>query len=270
MIIWISSYPKSGNTWVRSFLSYYFSNESNFSFKHLSAIKKFPRKEIFEELDINYKNFNQIPANWIKMQKSINLSEKMIFLKTHNAMAKVNDFTFTDSKNTKGFIYLVRDPRDVLLSYASHLNKDIEDTFSIMTSDRSYEMLDVNSNIKMSLLGSWASNYKSWKNCSVANGLVIKYEDLVNDTEKNFRFILNYLSKLNDFKLDEDRLKKSINCTNFENLKNLELKEGFEESGSNFFFRKGKVGDWKNNLNPKIINKIEKIFKDEMLELGYL
>ena len=270
MIIWISSYPKSGNTWVRSFLSHYFSNETNFSFKHLSAIKKFPRKEIFEKLNIDYKDFNQIPANWINMQKSINFSKETIFLKTHNAMAKVNDFTFTDSENTKGFIYLARDPRDVLLSYASHLNKSIEETFSIMISDRSYEMLDINSNIKMSILGSWASNYKSWKNCSVANGLIIKYEDLVNDTEKNFRIILNYLSKLKKFKLNEDKLKASINYTNFENLKNLELKEGFEESGSNFFFRKGKVGDWEKNLDPKIANKIEEIFKDEMLELGYL
>lgn len=270
MIIWISSYPKSGNTWVRSFLSHYFSKEANFSLKHLSAIKKFPRKEIFEKLNINYRDFNQIPANWIKMQKSINLSEKTIFLKTHNAMAKVNNFKFTDSENTKGFIYLIRDPRDVLLSYASHLNKNIEETFSIMVSDRSYEMLDINSSIKMSLLGSWASNYKSWKNCSVVNGLIVKYEDLVNNTEKSFRIILNYLNKLNNFKLDENKLKESINCTNFENLKNLELKEGFEESGSNFFFRKGKVGDWKKNLDPKIINKVQEAFKDEMLELGYL
>ena len=75
---------------------------------------------------------------------------------------------------------------------------------------------------------------------------------------------------MKNFKLNEDKLKASINYTNFENLKNLELKEGFEESGSNFFFRKGKVGDWKKNLDPKIRNKIEEIFKDEMLELGYL
>ena len=179
MIIWIASYPKSGNTWVRSFLTNYLSNEDDFSFNQLALIKKFPRKELFEELKIKYQDFNEIASNWIKIQKFINSKQDVSYLKTHNAMAKVNNFKFTDSQNTKGFIYLVRDPRDVILSYSSHLGKTIEETLTMMKNDKTFEMLDINSKEKMSIIGSWSSNYNSWKNCSVAKGLIIKYEDLV-------------------------------------------------------------------------------------------
>lgn len=270
MIIWIASYPKSGNTWVRSFLTNYLSDETSFSFQQLNKIKKFPRKELFDKLKINYEDFEQIAAHWINMQEIVNSNQKTTFLKTHNAMAKVNNFTFTNSINTKGFIYLVRDPRDVVLSYASHLGKSVEETFSIMENDKSFEMLDINSNLKMSILGSWSSNYKSWKNCSVAKGLIIKYEDLVSNPRENFNKIIKYLSKLNNFKINENKIVESINNTSFNTLRKLELKEGFDEKGSNFFFRKGVVGDWKQNLDQKIAKKIEMIFKNEMLELGYL
>lgn len=270
MIIWIASYPKSGNTWVRSFLTNYLSDEASFNLQHLSNIKKFPRKELFDQLKIDYKDFQQIPANWIKMQEFINSKKKITFLKTHNAMAKVNNYAFTDSINTKGFIYLVRDPRDIVISYASHLGKDIEETFSIMKNDKSFEMLNINSSQKMSILGSWSSNYKSWKNCSVAKGLIIKYEDLVSKPKENFQKIIDYLSKLNNFNIDNNKIIKSINNTNFETLKKLELKDGFDEKGFNSFFRKGIVGDWKENLSPLIAKEIEETFESEMLELGYL
>ena len=70
--------------------------------------------------------------------------------------------------------------------------------------------------------------------------------------------------------IDNNKIIKSINNTNFETLKKLELKDGFDEKGFNSFFRKGIVGDWKENLNPLIAKKIEETFESEMLELGYL
>jgi hypothetical protein len=270
MIIWIASYPKSGNTWVRSFLTNYLSDKKSFSFDQLNEIKKFPRKDLFDKLKINYNDFEQIASHWINMQEIINSNKKITFLKTHNAMAKVNNFNFTNSINTKGFIYMVRDPRDVVLSYASHLGKSVEETFSIMKNDKSFEMLDINSNQKMSILGSWSSNYKSWKNCSVAKGLIIKYEDLVSNPLKNFNKIIKYLSRLNSLEIDKNKITESINNTNFKILKKLEFEKGFDEKGSNVFFRNGVVGEWQKNLDHNIVKQIEEVFNKEMLELGYL
>ena len=86
MIIWLASYPKSGNTWLRSFLSNYFSGNSEFNFDQLEKIKRFPRKELYDQLKINFHNLPEIISNWIYMQEFINLKNDITYLKTHNAM----------------------------------------------------------------------------------------------------------------------------------------------------------------------------------------
>ena len=269
MIVWIASYPKSGNTWVRSFLTNYLSKNKNFDFSQLNKILRFPRKELYDDLNINFKNFNDIASNWITMQEYINLKNETIYLKTHNAMVTVNNSKFTNSNNTLGFIYLVRDPRDIILSYSSHLGISLEETFELMKYDLSYEVT-TRENLKEVLLGSWSSNYNSWKSFKSVKGLIVKYEDLVTKTEDSFVKIIKYLEKISNLKFDLDKLKKCIINTNFDTLKKLETEKGFNERGKNIFFRKGKVGDWKENLDHKIIKKIEEIFYKEMKELGYL
>lgn len=263
MITWIASYPKSGNTWVRSFLTNYFSNEDNFSFEQLRKIDKFPRNELFKQLNINPDNFKNIAANWIAMQDFINLKNDNIYLKTHNAMVTLNNsFKFTNNDNTKGFIYLVRDPRDVIISYSSHLNISLEKTLDVMIGDMSFSGKDV-------LLGSWSSHYNSWKNSNFKK-IIIKYEDLVNNPNQNFYKIINFLNEINNLTINKEKINKSILNTNFTKLKELEDKYGFVEKGKNDFFRKGKVGEWKKILDKKIISKIEGSFSEEMAELKYL
>ena len=270
MIIWIASYPKSGNTWVRSFLSNYFTKNESFNFSQLKKILKFPRRGLYKDLNINFKDFKNIAANWITMQEYINLQNEIVYLKTHNAMVTINNSKFTDSKNTLGFIYLVRDPRDVLLSYSSHLDISAEETFKLMEFDLSFEVSTYDQDFKDVILGSWASNYNSWKSFKSVTGLIIKYEDLITKTETSFFKIINYLNKINNLKIDTDKIKSCINNTSFNALKNLEADKGFSEKGKNTFFRKGKIGDWKENLDPKIAKKIEAKFSKEMKELGYL
>ena len=69
MIIWIASYPKSGNTWVRSFLSaYYFSSDGNFKFDLLKNIKQFPSKEFFND---KLPSVEDAAENWLVPQREI-------------------------------------------------------------------------------------------------------------------------------------------------------------------------------------------------------
>ena len=105
MIIWLASYPKSGNTWLRSFLTNYLNkNTSNFNFNLLDQIMKFPRLELFDELNVNCNKFEEIVKNWINMQEFINLKQEFTYLKTHNAMCTINNYPFTNKLNTIGFI----------------------------------------------------------------------------------------------------------------------------------------------------------------------
>jgi len=270
MITWISSYPKSGNTWVRSFLTSYLYGDENFSLNDIKKIGKFPSLKLFEELKIDFTNFENIAANWITMQDFINLKNKNIFLKTHNALVTLNKYKFTNTNNTIGFIYLVRDPRDVVLSYSSHLGLNSKDTFMLMQNDLSFENIKSDIDHKGVMLGSWASNYNSWKSFKSVKGLILRYEDLVLDTENSFLKIIKHLNKTNNIQIDLNKIKKSLKITNFENLKDLETTDGFSEAGKNPFFRKGKIGDWKDNLDPEITKQIEKVFNKEMKELKYL
>ena len=195
----------------------------------------------------------------------------MNFLKTHNAMCNINGNIFTNKKNTAGFIYLVRDPRDVILSYSKHLNLDLNKTFEKMNDKLAIEEFNQDGLAsKEVLLGSWSENYKSWKNYSPVKSLIIKYEDLVLNLNTYFHKIIIFLNQLSGLIIDKEKITKSIENTNFKKLQELEKKTGFKESAHGLFFRKGEVGNWKNELNEELRIKIEKAFFKEMKELNYL
>jgi len=270
MIIWLASYPKSGNTWLRSFLTNYLNkNTSSFDLKLLMEIKRFPRSELYKELNINFSKFEEIVKNWIYMQEFINLKQEFTYLKTHNAMCTVNNYSFTNKENTIGFIYLVRDPRDVILSYSNHLGTSVENVFKTMINKNAREKLHDKDHDE-TILGSWSEHYKSWRDYNSINKIIIKYEDLVLNPYENFFKIINFLNKLNGLPIDEEMIKKSIENVSFEKLQNLEKKFGFYEKAHGVFFRKGKIRNWEKNLDKKIVSQLEEAFKEEMKELGYL
>ena len=277
MIIWLASYPKSGNTWMWFFIKSYFNPPNRkFSINHDKddpyLLETFPTERRFNELSINYQDFFDISKNWINLQSLINLNNKTNYLKTHNAMCTINNNKFTDINNTLGAIHIVRDPRDVLVSYSSYKSENIDKTLEILLSNDSYEYAKFKDKFyKRSLMGSWSSHYNSWKNYKSKETLLVKYEDMVNKSNTTFLKVLNYLKKITKIEINHNKLNRAIDETSFENLKNLEIKEGFKVNPSKKpFFRKGKVGDWKNKLNKDQTQKVEKAFKAEMIELGYL
>ena len=277
MIIWIASYPKSGNTWMRLFIKSYF-NSSNIKFSldnkldDAIVVESFPVERRFEELKINYEDFSDIYKNWLNMQLMINLNNKINYLKTHNAMCTINKHKFTNVENTLGAIYIVRDPRDVLVSYSYFLNRSIDEILKKMTSNESYEGAKLkNKFYKKSLLGSWSSHYNSWKKLDGVKTILVKYEEMIENPHSTFLKVLIYLKNLTNIKIDEKKINDTIKQTSFENLKNLELKEGYKGNLSpNPFFRSGKVGQWREKLTKEQCQKIEITFKNEMTELGYL
>ena len=277
MIIWLASYPKSGNTWVRFFLKSYLSSPG----KNLSLksdindnfyIKNFPSIKLLDEMKIDYLKLPNIVKNWLPMQDFINLNNKTNFLKTHNAMCTINNYPFTNINNTLGAIYIVRDPRDIAVSYADFLQISQEKVVDNMISSQHGEYPEVKGkSFHLTISGTWSDHYNSWKNYKGKKIIIIKYEDLISKSYETFSKIIKYLSNIDKIVFDEKKIKFSIEQTNFQNLRKLEEKEGFSEKGKgNFFFRKGKIGSWKEELSNDLVKIIEKKFKKEMLELGYL
>ena len=278
MIIWLASYPKSGNTWLRMFLrAYFLSEDKKFSINDEGdagyETNTFPNIEILKENKINYNKFEEIVKNWLELQKFINLNNKINFLKTHNGNFNINGFPFTNTENTAGGIYIVRDPRDVALSLSNHFDISHQEAVDNMKNMQHYEFYDVNlsKGFKRTIMGNWPSNYNSWRYYQGRDIHLVKYEDMIKEPTNTFYKILKYINLFKSFDLDEKKIKNAIETTSFKNLSKMENEKGFKElgSGSNFF-RKGKIGDWQESLEPRLAKEIENNFKKEMKELGYI
>ena len=278
MIIWLASYPKSGNTLLRSLLSsYFFSNNGIFNFKLLDNIKQFPLNPLFQNLGIDIKDQGEVIKNYIKVQESFVKKNEVQFLKTHSYLFNIHNNHFTNLKNSLGVIYIVRDPRTVAISYSNHKNTSIDKitdkmingwyTGGVLNSERS-------SSQTVTYISSWEKNYNSWKSFDAVNKyLLIKYEDIVSEKkEEIFIKILDFVHHLDKkkFTLDKNKLKNVLETTRFEKVQSLEKSHGFSESLKNDFFYKGPNNDWKKTLDFKNQQKIEKSFSKEMKELGYI
>ena len=284
MFIWLASYPKSGNTLVRSLLaSYFFSKDGVYNFDLIKNILQFPTSKLFQNIDIDITNEKEVIANYIRAQQSINKKDSIQFLKTHSYLFNIENNAFTDLNNSLGVIYIVRDPRNVVTSLANHSSISIEESANYLI-DKWYfggNLNNFNDAMRTRLYtGTWATNYKSWQSFkSQGRYLLIKYEDLTNKKEEILIKMLKFIYKLNkkNFELDKIKLKNVIDTTSFERMKALENEFGFNESkiekmtGKKIpFFNLGKKNDWKKMISLEIKDKIENAFKEEMKELGYL
>ncbi len=281
MIIWLASYPKSGNTLLRSMLSgYLFSKDGIFNFDLLNNIKKFPDFGVFRNLGIDTTDENEVVKKYIYVQDEINKRDgnTLRLLKTHAALNDINGHRFTNLKNTLGAVYIVRDPRKVVLSYANHSEISLEESLNRIIELRTLGGTNDSQNQSVTHVGSWSSNYNSWKEFKKVNKyLLIKYEDLVSKPEETFLSILDFIYHLSNSKfiVDKNKLNNVLNTTTFEYLQNLEKKTSFPEaikskSGKNItFFKYGKKNTGK-DLPLEIKLKLEKTLQLEMSELGYL
>ena len=280
MIIWIASYPKSGNTWVRSIISsLIYSNDGNFDFDLLKKIQQFPNKKYFENFTNDFHNINEIKKYWIESQNFINLDKKVKFFKTHHINCKIGEHAFTNKNNTLGTIYVVRDPRNLINSFTNHYSIDKNTAKNFITSKKSVtgalgEMKKDN-NI-FTILGSWNDHLKSWTNMN-QNFLLIKYEDLIKNPLNEINKIIKFLANLIDFSYNEEKINNIISSTSFEVMKKKEAEKGFHESVMDNtnknkvnFFNLGKENRWENYLNSEDQDFIKDKLGLEMKELGYI
>ena len=279
MFVWLASYPKSGNTLVRALLSsYFFSKDGNFDFDLINNIKQFPNKSLFIKHGININNEKEVIKNYLITQQSINLKNSVQFLKTHSYLFNIDNNPFTNLKYSLGAIYIVRDPRNVVLSFSNHNSQNHEKSTEDLI--KGYILSDKEKEDIMVYAGSWSGNFNSWKSFqSVNKYLLIRYEDLIENKDRTFYEILKFIHNLKkvDFNLDKKKFKKILETTDFARMQKLESEKGFNESkidkktGKKVkFFNLGKKTKWHTSLDPVLQNKIEKAFEKEMIELNYL
>ncbi len=277
MIIWIASYPKSGNTFIRSFISaYYYTDNGEFDFNLLKFIEQFPDKQFFDGF-INDKD--DASKKWLPIQRKLIKSKKVKFLKTHSAYGSYNNNQFTSSEVTLGGIYIVRDPRNIISSLTNHFSLNVDGALNMLLDENRGIKSDDNNFATYSFLSSWSNHLNSWSNIKSFRTIIIKYEDLENNSEKILTDLIRFINNLlnNNKGVDYQKFKKAIETTNFSILKKKENKDGFfeamfskKENKKIPFFNLGFKNNWKKVLDKKVVEVIEKKFEREMKDMGYL
>jgi len=276
-IFWVASYPKSGNTWVRVFLNNLFVIQTEGLDAAPSDINKLQRiagwdvgnEQVFEVLKkpVEQASKEDIAFARFKIQEMIaNQNPKIQLVKTHNMLGYKDNFPTINMSVTAGGVYVIRNPLDIAVSFANHLNCDYDTAIRIMATP-DYQSEFGQKSIG-EIYGSWTQNVNSWTKAENEALLVLKYEDLLEDPIKNFGLLADHLRQ---FPSDAE-LERAVELSSFEILKEQEREKGFYEKPQSMkeFFRKGKVDQWKNELSTAQVETLRVIHAEEMSKFGYL
>ena len=261
-IIWIASFPKSGNTWARILLAYYFLPKD--AGLDINSIHKFTlsdmRRDFFEKANggpIENLSFDEWLALRSKVIPLIARSKPNLhFVKTHCALAKVKGVSLIPPSCTAGALYFLRNPFDVALSYARHLSVDVD-----LAIDRMCNAENTNGSLQgiREPIGRWDGHVETWTANTGLHLKVFRYEDFLSDTESQAKQMLSFLGA----QVDLGKLRWAVRKASFKSLQKQETELGFRERPQNMerFFVGGRSGGWKSELSPGQIDRIFKAFE---------
>ena len=263
-VIWVSSYPKSGNTWMRFVLAHLLSGD------------------VKSSVDVDMLIPEAIMGSRFKLPEL-----QTVLLKTHWKM----DLSLPMMSNTLGFIYLVRNPLDVMLSQFH---------FNML---RNYKLYREKSNSEIKALknlyvktfiqyqgnplvgdgggnSSWVENISSWTTQAKQYPHVfVRYEDMIADPVAEIKRVAQFLNK----KVGHSEILNIANKTSFKSMKKMEDKE-IRDQKQGFFFhqalnnahnaggrfmRQGKAGQGKLHLDAQLIEEFFDTFEETMMLMGY-
>ena len=272
-LVWIASYPKSGNTWMRAFLHNYIrQSDAPGDINHLTDLTA---------ADVNperYRRYDPRPASRYsiadvqRMRRLVHrdlttLDSTLVFVKTHNARLHVEGAPLITPEVTAGAIYIARDPRDVAVSYSRHRGRSIDDTIAFMadpeaatggTDKKIYERL-----------GAWSEHVHSWMSARDPRVQIVRYEAMTAAPEAIFGRLVRWLGQ----EPPPERLNRAIKFSAFDELRAQEQAKGFKErvaESTGPFFGSGQPGHWRSVLSPAQQARVERDHGVMMQRFGYL
>ncbi|WP_324753871.1 sulfotransferase domain-containing protein [Roseovarius sp. Pro17] len=261
-IIWIASYPKSGNTWMRSLLAHYFMPAGQAP--DINNLRNFTTADVRQDFydaahggpykGADLKDWMRVRPQALRLIAQSRPNHH--FVKTHCQTIRVEGQDIIPPEVTAGGIYLIRNPFDLAPSFARHQSADIDTAIERMCNPDT--VMGTPSGI-FDVLGRWDDHVHSWTNAPGLKRRVIRYEDLLSKPAREMRGLLEvFLGQ----KVDGPKLAKAVKATAFANMQKQEREQGFTEKpeGMTSFFAKGQAGVWKDDLTPAQVARIREAF----------
>ncbi len=271
-ILWIASYPKSGNTWLRAFLANYLLNTP--APQDINTLPEFAygdmRADYYEQLsgksraELTWPEVNRLRPRVHRFLAEAHPGTVMV--KTHNVLSAIDDIPTITPDVTFGAIYVVRNPLDVAVSFSHHYGLTMEQGCKAIC----FKPLEIQAKDGhiLQVVSDWSTNVRTWLRAPGLYLKVLKYEDLTKSPTKTFASVLDFLK----IPKEKERLKRAIRHSSFKVLAGQERQAGFIERPKNAerFFRKGIVGSWRRELASEQVDLIVRCHKEMMGEMGYL
>ena len=270
-IIWLASYPKSGNTWTRVFLANYLlkretplpinelkafgATDTNVEFYRRALKKGFRPDDHHAHLKVRPGILRGIARNGADLN----------FLKTHNINAAIFGAEMIPVKLTRAAVFIVRNPLDVAISYSRHYGLSMQETIRSLANPNNSTSVS-ETNVK-NFLSTWSEHTLSWLGSRGFPLLVQRYEDMKKDPHATFTKLLEHLGLPIDFQ----QLDRAIAFSSIKEMQKQEAEAGFAERSANSerFFHTGTSGQWKSALTPDQAKEIRKHHGAVMARLGY-
>ena len=276
-IIWLASYPRSGNTWLRVFVHHLIRlaegkpmEDNDLNALNRTSMTVSARVDLYERF-LGKPPVSANPAELAKVRPMVQREimeegRTFVFAKTNSFFGRVFEHPLIDETVSAGAVYIVRNPLDVAVSLAAFLGQPVSSAIDYMgtslfgspsTSDNAEEPW-----------GSWTENVGSWTTDPPPVVKVVRYEDLVEDPRTHFSEIVEHLR----FDVSDNIVRQAIDLSAFDRLQSMEKAHGFVErpDAAGAFFRSGRAGEWRDALTPEQIERIVADHGAQMARFGYM
>lgn len=271
-LVWLASYPKSGNTWTRIFLANYL-----FDRKEPMPINQVHRLGMGDSIAKAYAMVAGRAIDTSDHQAMLALRPRVLrgiagngadlnFVKTHNLRDFAMGSELIPAPLSRSAVYILRNPLDMVLSYARHYDMTPADAAAAIGRADNTTQGDATS--VPQYLGNWSRHVTSWTERAPFPVLTVRYEDLQADPQGEFIKVLKHIG----FPVDQERLERAVRFSAFEEVSRQEADKGFIEKSptAERFFTKGTSGQWESDLAPELVEAIRTAHGSVMKRHGYL
>lgn len=264
-IIWLASFPKSGNTWTRAFLGNYLAPKGvRLTINQLNSFTTGDVRQDFWDAAWGGPYTGQSIETGIQLRPKVlrliaGSKDQFHFVKTHSCIDKLTGVPLIPPDVTAAAIYIVRNPFDVVLSYARHISGTPDEAIDRMCDP---EAVNASPSQIFEIIGRWDNHVNSWETAPGLPLFFMRYEDMSSNTEATFRSLLKYLQ----IPINDGQLRRAIRHASFKELQKQEQSEGFGERPDQMakFFVSGKAGGWRAELSGAQIDRIASEFESTL------